>query len=125
MKEEGIVSIYFSEFPYRVKAKEIFQIFEIHGKVAEVIIPPKRNKHCKHFGFVRFSKEEDGRVLAVKLDNIFDDKVKIHANLPRFSRNQVASTGRDLVYGFKKVWEEGERLGRNKGDFGGGRVGET
>lgn len=37
----------------------------------EVAIPPRRYKHGRRFGFVKFRKVEDEGVLAMKLDNIF------------------------------------------------------
>lgn len=54
----------------------------------EVVIPPRRNKFGKHFGFARFKGVEDEILLAVKLGDIFIDGKKIHANRPRFSRNE-------------------------------------
>ncbi|CAK8572777.1 unnamed protein product [Lathyrus sativus] len=92
---EGIQSFYISEFPNNVRAKKLFKLFSYFGKVTEVVIPPKRNKYGKRFGFTKFADVEDGRVLAIKLDNIFVDKVKIHANIPRFSRLEKESRGKD------------------------------
>lgn len=54
------------------------------------MIPPRRNKFGKRFGFTRFAEVVDGRILGVKLDNIVVDGKKIHVNLPRYARsNQV------------------------------------
>ncbi|XP_058775601.1 uncharacterized protein LOC131649870 [Vicia villosa] len=88
-RDEAIksASIYFSEVPDRVKAREIFGLFGCIGEIVEVVIPPKRNKLGKRFGFARFKDVEDVRRLAVKLDNVFIDGTKIHANPPRFERN--------------------------------------
>ncbi|KAI5417065.1 hypothetical protein KIW84_041886 [Lathyrus oleraceus] len=80
------MSIYFSEILDRVKAEVIFNIFGSFDKVRKVVIPHKRNKFGKHSGFARFIEMKDIRLLAIKLDNIFIDNVKIHANIPRFNK---------------------------------------
>lgn len=59
----------------------------------EVRIPPKRNKVGKRFDLARFVEVEDIRLFAVKLDNIFIDNVKIHANVPRFNRAEKVFKG--------------------------------
>ncbi|XP_058758617.1 uncharacterized protein LOC131631862 [Vicia villosa] len=87
-------SVFFSEIPDRIKAVDIFNLFGCIGDIEEVVIPPKRNKLGKRFGFARFKEGEDARLLAVKLDNVIIDGKKIHANLPRFNRSQeVARKG--------------------------------
>ncbi|CAK8570132.1 unnamed protein product [Lathyrus sativus] len=90
--------IYFSEIPKKVKAEMIFNLFREYDNVKEVVIPPKRNKLGKRFGFVRFTDIDDVRVLALKLDNIFIDSVKIHANIPRFPRLDKGNKGDGKMY---------------------------
>lgn len=63
------------------------------GEVAEVVIPLKRNKYDKRFGFARFKGVVDERSLAVKQDNIMIDGKKIYANQPRFSRLESKGSG--------------------------------
>lgn len=60
----------------------------------EVVVPPKRNKFEKSFGFARFQEVGDERVFAVKLDNVLIDGRKIHVNLPRFERKSGISADR-------------------------------
>ncbi|XP_058784296.1 uncharacterized protein LOC131659072 [Vicia villosa] len=67
---------------------DIFNLFGCVGEILEVVIPPWRNKFGKRFGFARFKEVKDERMLAVKLDNIQIDGRKIHANQPRFNRNE-------------------------------------
>lgn len=86
-KMENLISIYFSKIPDRITAVEIHDLFGCAGGIVEVVISPRRNKFSKRFGFARFAGNGDGRILAVKLDNIMVDGRKIHTNLPRFSRN--------------------------------------
>lgn len=52
----------------------------------EIVIPSKRNKFEKRFGFARFQEVGDERVFAVKLDNVLIDGRKIHDNPSRFER---------------------------------------
>lgn len=80
-------SVYFSEFPNRIKAKEIYELFGCIGKIVEVVISPRRNNLGKRFGFAIFLEVEDLKNLAIRLDNVMVDGKKIHANPPRFVRN--------------------------------------
>ncbi|XP_058766958.1 uncharacterized protein LOC131640589 [Vicia villosa] len=87
MKEvKRLESIYVSHFPDRCKARDLFQVFGCIGEIFEVAISPRRNKVGKRFGFARFVDVADARLLAMKVDNVSFDGVKIHANVPRFSR---------------------------------------
>lgn len=52
----------------------------------EIAIAPRRNKFGRKFGFARFIKVEEVRLLAVKVDNVIIEGKKIHANLLRFER---------------------------------------
>ncbi|XP_058733329.1 uncharacterized protein LOC131604933 [Vicia villosa] len=88
--EEEISSFYISEFSDRSRAEDIFRLFGCLGDIVEVVIPPKRNKFGRRFGFARFKGVEDARLLGVKLDNILIDGKKIYANLPRFVRGAVS-----------------------------------
>lgn len=88
--------VYLSEFPERMKAAHIFNLFVEHGELAKVVIPPKRNKFGKRFGFARFRGVNDCIFLVVKLDNIFNDRNKIYANVLRFERNDEVSMRGDF-----------------------------
>lgn len=92
-KGGGQVSSFFIfEFPDRIKAGHLLKNFGCMGDVVEVVIPPKKNKFGKRFGFARFNQVWDERIFAVKLDNVMIDNRKIHANLPRFVRKVEGST---------------------------------
>lgn len=98
--KEEISSFYFSEFPNRSKDVDLFRLFGCVGDVAEIFIPPKRNKFGKLFGFARFKNVEDERLMAVKLDNIIIDGRKIYPNQPRFNRPK--GKGREEVQKHQK-----------------------
>ncbi|XP_058763424.1 uncharacterized protein LOC131636852 [Vicia villosa] len=80
----ALTSVYFSKFPDSYSAKSFFELFACIGKVAEVAISPRKNRFGIKFGFAGFEGVEDGRLLAVRCDNVMILGVKIHANLPRF-----------------------------------------
>lgn len=82
-------TFFFLEFLERVHAKDMFELFGCIGETVEVVIPPKRNRFRKRFGFARYMDMEDERVFAVKMDNIIMDVKKIHANKPRFTRGEL------------------------------------
>lgn len=83
-----ILSIYFSEINDGCRAREIFNLFKKYGDLVEVVIPTRKDKPGRMFGFARFVDMEDVRLLAVRLDNIFIGDIKIYADLPRFQREQ-------------------------------------
>lgn len=83
--------VYLSEFLERMKAVHIFNLFVEHGELSKVVISPKRNKIGKRFDFARLRGVDDCHFLEVKLDNIFNDRNKIYANVLRFERNDEFS----------------------------------
>nr|GEW46201.1 nucleotide-binding alpha-beta plait domain-containing protein [Tanacetum cinerariifolium] len=62
-------SVYITNFPESVSAKELFHAYKQYGHVVDSFIPTKRSKNGKRFGFVRppDKKEGDG----VKKTNVF------------------------------------------------------
>lgn len=91
--ETGVTSFYVSEFPDYFNAKRIYELFGCAGNVKEVAISPRRNNAGKRFAFARFCDVEDGRLLAIRLDNILIEGRKIHVNLPRFDRSKKGGSG--------------------------------
>lgn len=95
-----VTSFFVSEFPDFYSAKNLFDLFGCSGNVVEVAISPRRNKFGKRSGFERFIDVDDGRLLAIRLDNIVIEGKKIHVNLPRFDRNQGGGKGRQGAPGY-------------------------
>lgn len=77
-----------------------------------MVIPPRRNKLGKRFGFVRMINMEDVRLLAVRLDNILVDGRMIHANLPRFDRNRGNNAMGGSGFRDRRKFESGKEKGR-------------
>lgn len=88
-KDVATVSYFFTHFPDTHGAKEMLGIFKLYGNVVEVVIPAKKDKRGKRFGFARFTNVEDPRLFATKLDNIIIGATKIYVNPPRFQRQVV------------------------------------
>ncbi|XP_058751484.1 uncharacterized protein LOC131624544 [Vicia villosa] len=86
--------MYVSEFPEESTAKHLFELFGCIGSVVEVAISPRRNSFGKRSGFARFVEVRDGRLLAVRLDNIIIAGKKLHVNLPRYCRVQQTGVRR-------------------------------
>lgn len=107
-----ITLIYSSRFPEDYSAKNFFELFGCLGKVVEVAISPRKNCFGRKFGFVRFVEVADGRLLAIKCDNVMILKKKIYANFPRFERSSVGVGGkreminRDVVGNQRRNSEE-------------------
>jgi hypothetical protein len=49
----------FTNFPERYGAKAIFNAFHNYGEVVEIVIPNKRDKGGRRFGFARFDQVTD------------------------------------------------------------------
>lgn len=92
------VSYFFSEFPDDFGAMEMLSVFQKYGRVIEVVIPYKRDKRGKRFGFVRFWGVKDPEFFATKLDNIIIGSRKIFVNIPRFGRSMM-NVGSNMVAG--------------------------
>lgn len=108
---ENSTSFYVTEFGERWKAKELYYEFKELGEL-EVVIPPRRDRRGRGFGFVRFANVKDEKLLAIKLDNLVLDGRKLYANVPRYKQT------------FKKtkpkqgVREDSSDAGKDKGVMG-------
>lgn len=80
---------FFTELPDEYGAKDMYMLFKEFREIDEVIIPPKKDKRRKMFGFVRFFDIKDEKMMALKLDNIIIGSRKIHANIPKFNRDTM------------------------------------
>ncbi|MCH81026.1 RNA-binding protein 25-like, partial [Trifolium medium] len=69
-------------------AKAMFNAFYHYGDIMEVVIPAKRDKLGRRFGFARFDQVDEPRRLECELDNIIIGRDKISVNLSRFQRRE-------------------------------------
>ncbi|XP_058758209.1 uncharacterized protein LOC131631431 [Vicia villosa] len=91
-RSKETTTFFVTEFPEECGAKELYAIFKDYGEIDEVIIPPRRDRRGKKFGFARFFNVTDTKMMAIRLDNIIIGSRKIHTNLPRFSRYYEGET---------------------------------
>lgn len=81
---KSLSSFFFTEFLDSFDRKDMFKVFKEYELVMEVFIPSRRDRCGKRYGFVRFRKVVDKRIMAVKLDSIHIQGKKIFANISRF-----------------------------------------
>ncbi|GJV39876.1 RNA-directed DNA polymerase, eukaryota, reverse transcriptase zinc-binding domain protein [Tanacetum coccineum] len=81
-------SIFVSNFPDSVSAKDLFHSCKQYGHVVDSFIPMKRLKDGKRFGFVRFINVFNVERLVNNLCTIWLNRCKLHANIARFNRDQ-------------------------------------
>ncbi|GKE95817.1 nucleotide-binding alpha-beta plait domain-containing protein, partial [Tanacetum coccineum] len=79
-------SIFVTNFPDKLSAKELWTVCKQYGTVVDAFIPDRRSKASKRFGFVRFIKIFDVDRLVNNLYTIWVGRFKLHANIARFQR---------------------------------------
>ncbi|MCI23748.1 RNA-binding protein 25-like, partial [Trifolium medium] len=94
----SLTTYFFTDFPERFGAKALFNAFDNYGDIMEVVIPTKRDKGGRRFGFARFDRVSEPRLFEGELDNIIIGGDKISVNLSRFQRlegnkRDVSSSG--------------------------------
>ncbi|GJV36928.1 nucleotide-binding alpha-beta plait domain-containing protein [Tanacetum coccineum] len=79
-------SIYVTNFPDHINAKELWRVCSQYGNVIDSFIPNRRSKNGKRFGFVRFIKFANVDRLVDNLCTIWIGRFKLYANVARFNR---------------------------------------
>lgn len=64
-KKRGLSTNFFvTEFGNNWRANDLFMEFKDLGEIEEVVIPPRRDKYGRRYGFVRFVNVKDVKMLA-------------------------------------------------------------
>lgn len=79
-------TFFITEFGEAWKVRDLLVELKDLGEIVEVVIPNKRNRRGRRYGFARFGNVVDEKLLAIKLDNVILEGRIMHANLPRFQR---------------------------------------
>ncbi|OIW09439.1 hypothetical protein TanjilG_07824 [Lupinus angustifolius] len=79
-------TFFFTNFPDDFGVAEMWAIFQKYGSVGDVMIPKKRDRRGKRFGFVRFKQSGDDEFLEKALMNLWIGNFKVGLNRPRFER---------------------------------------
>ncbi|GJT36558.1 DIE2/ALG10 family protein [Tanacetum coccineum] len=80
------ISVFVTNFPDHVGAKELWHACKQYGQVVDAYIPDRRSKAGKRFGFVRFIKVFDVNRLVSNLCTVWIGNHHLHANAARFVR---------------------------------------
>ncbi|CAJ2667747.1 unnamed protein product [Trifolium pratense] len=100
------VTYFFTDFPDSFGANAMSNIFHKYGDIVEVVIPDRRDKRGRRFGFARFENVSNTRSFEYELDGIIIGRDKISVNISRFQR-EVRQ--RDRVTGDKGLNGTGAR----------------
>ncbi|CAK8560381.1 unnamed protein product [Lathyrus sativus] len=69
-----------------MNAKDLVEVFKVYGVISEVFIPGRRDKRGRRFGFAKFRKVHNPRILACNLDSVVLEGKKLFVNIPRFRK---------------------------------------
>ncbi|GJY21566.1 RNA-directed DNA polymerase, eukaryota [Tanacetum coccineum] len=86
-------SIYVTNFPISFTAKDLYHTCKQYGHVVDSFIPVKNAKDGKRFGFVKFINVFNVERLVNNLCTIWIGRLKLHANVARFSRESKGGGG--------------------------------
>ncbi|CAM0910786.1 unnamed protein product [Alopecurus aequalis] len=91
-----VKTIYVKNLPENVSKEKVKDLFEVHGEVTKIVLPPAKAGHKRDFGFVHFAErssalkavkgsekyEIDGQVLEVSMAKPLGDKKPDHSFKP-------------------------------------------
>jgi hypothetical protein len=83
---DSLTTFFFTDFPTNFGAQAMFNAFHYYGDIREVVIPAKRDRGGRRFGFARFAQVTDARRLEVELGSLTVGRDKISVNLSRYHR---------------------------------------
>nr|GEX08503.1 RNA-directed DNA polymerase, eukaryota, reverse transcriptase zinc-binding domain protein [Tanacetum cinerariifolium] len=83
------ISIFITNFPNQFYAKDLWRVCNQYRKVIDAVIPNRRTKLGKRFGFVRFIKVLDVDRLVNNICTIWVERFKLHTNLARCQRTSL------------------------------------
>jgi hypothetical protein len=86
LDSDNLTTFFFTDFPNSFGAKAMLNAFHYYGDIQEVVIPAKRDKGGRRFGFARFYQVSDARRFARELDNLIIGRDKISVNISRYNR---------------------------------------
>nr|GEZ17415.1 hypothetical protein [Tanacetum cinerariifolium] len=81
-------SIFVTNFPDHILARDLWGTCKAYGTVVDVYIPYNKSKTGKHFAFVRFIKVESLDRLVANLCTIWIGSYHLQANIVRYQRER-------------------------------------
>ncbi|GKB57249.1 reverse transcriptase domain, reverse transcriptase zinc-binding domain protein [Tanacetum coccineum] len=91
------LSVYVSNFPSHLTKRELWNICSKLGTLADVFSADQKNKLGQMYAFCRYIKVENIKNLIDALCKIRIGKLRLNANVARFSRNEVGSYSQKSV----------------------------
>nr|GFB00267.1 hypothetical protein [Tanacetum cinerariifolium]GFB02570.1 hypothetical protein [Tanacetum cinerariifolium] len=85
-------SIFVTNFPNHVTARDIWKVCNDYGVVVDALILYKKSKAVKQFAFVRFIKVDNIDRFVANLCTIWIGCLHLHANVSCFHRERKPST---------------------------------
>ncbi|GKF00211.1 RNA-directed DNA polymerase, eukaryota, partial [Tanacetum coccineum] len=82
-------SIFVTNFPDDITAKDLWSVCQTYGTVVDVFIPNRKSKVGKRFAFVRFIKVGNVDRLVGNLCTLWIGRMHLHANVVRFERSPI------------------------------------
>ncbi|GKA29643.1 RNA-directed DNA polymerase, eukaryota [Tanacetum coccineum] len=91
------LSVYVSNFPSHLTKRELWNICGKLGTLADVFIAGQKNKLGQMYAFCRYIKVANTETLIDALCKIRIGKLRLHAKVARFSRNDAGSYSQKSV----------------------------
>ncbi|XVF22173.1 hypothetical protein REPUB_Repub12eG0150900 [Reevesia pubescens] len=85
MEARGISTVFVNNIPPLVHWRWLWNIFQNHGRVADVFIPRKRSSSGRKFGFVRFYDWREAARAVSRLNGAWLWEFKLGVNMARFN----------------------------------------
>nr|GEW05404.1 putative RNA-directed DNA polymerase, eukaryota, reverse transcriptase zinc-binding domain protein [Tanacetum cinerariifolium] len=105
-------SIFVTNLLDSFSAKDLFHSCKLYGHVVDSFIPTKRTKEGKRFGFIRFINVFNVERLVNNLCTIWVGRLKLHANVARFNRENLKGNGNG--YKTEKTYNKNNYNGSHK-----------
>lgn len=88
-------TIFLYNIPVEISAKRMWEEIKSCGKVLDIILPSKRDKRNKRFGFIKTSSEEEAGLIII----IAKEKGGLLSSIRMRINELVKESGGDLVMG--------------------------
>ncbi|XVF28563.1 hypothetical protein REPUB_Repub15cG0040600 [Reevesia pubescens] len=79
-----VTYVFVNNIPKQVHWRWLWRIFSHHGKVVDVLIPKKRSKSGRRYGFIRFSNRGDAFKVIKRLNGVWLLNAQLGVNIARF-----------------------------------------
>jgi RNA recognition motif-containing protein len=114
--DKETTSFFFTNFPEEAHVVELWSLFAKHGRVGEVYVPNKRDKHGNRFGFVKFKEIKSIEALTARLEDVWMGTFRLRVNLSLFGRNKRRADSNQPLLDVGLTARGGKPLARETGE---------